>query len=77
MSTEDRNNIKKANSIGQSIWLDSISRDMIESGGLAQLVETGISGVTSNPTIFDKAIAESDLYDDALAGAEAEIDAYC
>ncbi len=72
MSTEDRNNIKKANNIGQSIWLDSISRDMIESGGLARLVETGISGVTSNPTIFDKAIAESDLYDDALVGYAAD-----
>ena len=72
MSPEARNNIQKANSLGQSIWLDSISRDMIESGELARLVETGITGVTSNPTIFDKAIAESNLYDDALVGYAAD-----
>lgn len=62
------NNIFKARELGQSIWLDSISRDMLRSGHLKSLVENGVSGVTSNPTIFEKAIAESDLYDDALLG---------
>lgn len=60
------NNIQKALENGQSIWLDSISRDMLRSGELQRFVDMGVTGVTSNPTIFDKAIAESDIYDDAL-----------
>ncbi len=60
------NNIQKALENGQSIWLDSISRDMLRSGQLQRFVDLGVTGVTSNPTIFDKAIAESDIYDDAL-----------
>lgn len=48
---------------GQSVWLDFIKRDMIEDGRLAQLVGDGIRGLTSNPTIFQKAIEGSDLYD--------------
>lgn len=62
------NNVFKARELGQSIWLDSISRDMLRSGELKKLVESGVSGVTSNPTIFEKAIADSDIYDDALVG---------
>ena len=60
------NNIKKALENGQSIWLDSISRDMIRSGELQKFIDSGITGVTSNPSIFDKAIAESDIYDKSL-----------
>ena len=60
------NNIHRAQKNGQSIWLDSISRDMIRSGKLRKFVDLGVTGVTSNPTIFDKAIAESDIYDNAL-----------
>jgi transaldolase len=53
---------------GQSIWLDFLSRGLITGGGLARLIdEDGVTGVTSNPTIFAKAIAGSDDYDDALA----------
>jgi len=52
--------------IGQSIWLDYIRRDMLDSGELSQLHQSGIRGVTSNPSIFEKAIAQSDDYDDAL-----------
>jgi transaldolase / glucose-6-phosphate isomerase len=52
---------------GQSIWLDYIRRNMIRSGELKRLVEDdGIRGVTSNPTIFEKAIAGSTDYDEAL-----------
>lgn len=52
---------------GQSVWLDSISRDLIKSGQLQRLV-TGdkLHGLTSNPTIFEQAIGHSDAYDDAL-----------
>lgn len=52
--------------IGQSIWLDYIRRAFMEGGGLANRIETGVRGVTSNPSIFEKAIAHSDDYDDQL-----------
>lgn len=60
------NNIQQALENGQSIWLDSISRDMLRSGELQKFVDSGITGVTSNPSIFDKAIADSDIYDQSL-----------
>ncbi len=49
---------------GQSPWLDNLRRDWLENGTLAGLVEQGIRGITSNPTIFAKAIAGQDTYDD-------------
>lgn len=52
---------------GQSIWYDFIRRDMVTDGGLTDLVGSGIRGVTSNPSIFENAIAKSDLYDSAIA----------
>jgi transaldolase len=56
--------------LGQSIWLDNISRELLDSGTLARLIaEDGISGVTSNPTIFEKAIGHSELYDTPLGAA--------
>jgi transaldolase len=56
--------------LGQSIWLDNISRELLDTGKLARLIaEDGIGGVTSNPTIFEKAIGHSELYDDALRAA--------
>jgi transaldolase len=55
------------NQCGQFVWLDHISRSLITDGGLQRLVEEdGLGGVTSNPTIFDKAIAGSTSYDAAL-----------
>ena len=60
------NSIKKVQSFGQSIWYDNIRRAMLTSGELQRLVENGITGVTSNPTIFEKAIAGSQDYDNAL-----------
>jgi transaldolase/glucose-6-phosphate isomerase len=59
---------------GQSVWLDYIGRSLISSGGLKRLVEEdGLRGMTSNLTIFDKALGESSDYDDALRAAiEAE-----
>ena len=47
------NIIKITKSMGQSLWLDSISREMINSGEIENLINAGISGITSNPTIFD------------------------
>ena len=52
--------------LGQSVWYDNISRGTIVSGELQRLIALGVSGLTSNPTIFDKAISGSSDYDDAL-----------
>jgi transaldolase len=52
---------------GQSVWYDYIRRDMVRGGGLSRLVDDGIRGLTSNPSIFEKAIADTDLYDDQIA----------
>ncbi|PKW18148.1 transaldolase [Saccharopolyspora spinosa] len=51
---------------GQSPWVDYLSRRFVRDGDLAELVERGLAGVTSNPTIFQGAIAEGDYYDDQL-----------
>lgn len=59
---------------GQSVWLDYIRRSMIQSGELHRLVEEGIRGVTSNPAIFQKAIAGSTDYDAAIAAQEEKQD---
>ena len=61
------------NTYGQSIWMDNLSRDIIESGELKKLMEDrGIVGITSNPAIFEKAIAGNQIYDkDITAGIEA------
>ena len=54
--------------LGQSPWLDNITRDLLRSGKLATMVRAGhVSGLTSNPTIFEQAVARSTDYDDALA----------
>jgi transaldolase/glucose-6-phosphate isomerase len=53
---------------GQSLWLDFIHRDELNNGGLQYRIdEEGILGVTSNPSIFQKAIGESDTYDEAMS----------
>ncbi len=57
---------------GQSIWYDNISRPLICDGGLAALRDEGLRGVTSNPTIFEKAIAAGDAYDAQLRGLLAQ-----
>ena len=64
-------NITQLTNLGQSLWYDNMRRSMLESGEMQALFDTGIRGVTSNPTIFDKAIGQGDDYDDtiqALAG---------
>lgn len=58
--------------LGQSIWLDYIRRQMLDSGELGRLREMGVCGLTSNPSIFEKAIAQSDDYDDDLRLLAAE-----
>ena len=53
---------------GVSVWIDSLSREMLETGELARLMkEDAVVGVTSNPTIFQKALSTGDWYDERLA----------
>ncbi len=52
--------------VGQSVWLDYIQRSLITSGGLQAYVNKGLRGVTSNPSLFEKAIAESNEYDEQI-----------
>src|ERR1700704_338160 len=67
MATEVRHNpIKELKQVGQSLWLDNIRRQLISSGELARLRDEGLTGVTSNPTIFEKAVSGSTDYDEAM-----------
>jgi transaldolase len=72
------NPLKQLGTLGQSIWLDYIRRDLITSGGLRRLIEEdGLRGMTSNPAIFEKAIVDSRDYEEdiqamALVGNDAE-----
>jgi len=60
------NNITKLKNNKQSIWLDSISKQMIESGDLKKIIDEGITGITSNPSIFEKAISSTNSYDNLI-----------
>jgi transaldolase len=59
-----KNPLQQLGTLGQSIWLDYIRRDLIAGNGLRRLIEEdGVRGMTSNPAIFEKAITESHEYD--------------
>ena len=58
--------IQRAQELGQAIWSDYIRRGMLRCGEFQELVDSGVSGVTSNPTIFERAIVGSTDYDTAL-----------
>ncbi len=61
------NTTQKLHELGQSLWLDNITRELLMEGTLQRYIsEFSITGLTSNPTIFDKAIREGDFYDDAI-----------
>ncbi len=61
------NHLREIEAEGQAVWLDNISRDLIDSGELKRLIdEDGVSGVTSNPSIFEKAFGSSESYDEAI-----------
>jgi transaldolase len=62
------NPTQRLHELGQSLWLDNITRTMLDDGTLARYIdELSITGLTSNPTIFDKAIAGGDAYDEQVA----------
>ena len=66
-------NLQRLHDAGVSIWLDTLSRQLLDSGDFATLIrDDGVTGATSNPTIFAGAITGSDLYDDQLRRLAAE-----
>ena len=74
-SKATKNPLKQLLNYGQSLWLDYIRRDLFTTGKLTQLIrEDGLRGMTSNPSIFEKAIADSSLYDDMLHSLAARKD---
>jgi transaldolase len=61
-----KNIIQELAEFGQSVWLDYISRSLIDTGKLKGLIDKGLRGMTSNPTIFDKAVSSSNDYDNKI-----------
>jgi transaldolase/glucose-6-phosphate isomerase len=73
-----KNQIQQLLDDGQSVWLDNLRRNMFESGELKRLIDRGLRGMTSNPTIFEKAIGAGSDYDEQLGrlvGSEKSADA--
>ena len=67
------NPTQQLHDLGQSLWLDNITRGLLANGTLRHYIsELSVTGLTSNPTIFDKAIKEGDLYDAAIRQKTAE-----
>ncbi|MDQ3778568.1 MAG: transaldolase [Actinomycetota bacterium] len=70
-----RSRLHGLSELGQSVWIDSLSREWLRTGELERLMrEDAVVGVTSNPTIFQKALSEGDWYDDQLREVLAEAD---
>lgn len=74
-STPTKNPLQELLNYGQSMWLDYIRRDLFATGKLKQMIANdGLRGMTSNPAIFEKAIADSDLYSDQLQALASRAD---
>src|SRR5690349_15424250 len=67
-----RSRLRDTQALGQSIWYDNIRRGLLRSGELAGLIDAGVRGLTSNPTIFEKAIVSSTDYEEALRALVAQ-----
>lgn len=76
--TKPSNHLLEIRQYGQSIWMDNLTRDLIQSGELKALVENeGIAGITTNPSIFEKAVMGNAVYDaDIEAGVRAGLPVY-
>src|ERR671919_1247076 len=62
------NPTQQLHELGQSLWIDNITRTMLDDGTLARYIdELSLTGLTSNPTIFDKAIGAGDAYDEQIS----------
>ncbi|MBD0283708.1 MAG: transaldolase [Thermoleophilaceae bacterium] len=69
------NRLREIEALGQAIWIDNLNRQLLDDGTLRSLIDDdGLSGVTSNPTIFEKGIGQSERYDDALREAAGDSD---
>ncbi|HEX6679572.1 MAG TPA: transaldolase, partial [Gaiellaceae bacterium] len=67
--------LHKLSELGQSVWIDFLSREMIQTGGLERLMrDDAVVGVTSNPTIFQKAISDGDLYNEQIRNLMEKLD---
>lgn len=76
VATRRHSRLQQLSDLGQSVWIDYLSRDLLESGELARLIEEdAVVGVTSNPTIFQKAISSGSAYDAQLHEVPAGTDA--
>jgi len=63
------NPLQEIGNLGQSVWYDNLTRELLQTGELKRMVEQdGVRGVTSNPTIFEKAISSEKIYDNDLHG---------
>jgi transaldolase len=70
-----RSRLHELDARGQAVWFDTLSRQLLESGDLKRMMgEDAVTGVTSNPTIFQKALAEGDAYDEQLRACLDELD---
>ena len=73
MKPQMNTNTRKLHDLGQRIWLDNITREMLNNGTLARYIaELSVTGLTSNPTIFEHAIGSGDLYDEAIQALAAK-----
>src|SRR3989442_6948837 len=71
----EKSTLHRLSELGQSVWIDYLSRDMLHKGELARMMkEDAVVGVTSNPTIFQKAISQGNAYDDLKELLEQETD---
>ena len=70
MAASKNPQILALNELGQSVWYDNLSRDVLRSGELESLIAQGVSGLTSNPTIFKQAIADTNNYDEDMKQPE-------
>jgi transaldolase len=69
------NKLREIEALGQAVWIDNLNRQLLDDSTMRDLIEEdGISGVTSNPTIFEKGMGNSDRYDDAFREVAAETD---
>jgi transaldolase len=70
-----KSRLHELSELGQSVWIDFLSREMLQTGELERLMrDDAVVGVTSNPTIFQKAISQGDLYDEQIREFLAELD---
>ena len=71
----DKNRLAQLSAEGQSVWIDYLSRDLLHNGDLAlMMAKDAVVGVTSNPTIFQKAISQGDAYDEHLKELAGKVD---